>query len=61
MTNWNEIEAILGLAFSILIVALGVFLLVTAKDDAFASISGIVFAILGSVWGRFYYAMLTGW
>ena len=61
MTNWNEIETILRLTFSILIAALGVILLVTAKDDALASIPGGVFAILGSVGCGYYYAMLTGW
>ena len=61
MTNWNEIETILGLTFSILIAALGAILLVIAEDDALASISGMFFAILGSVGCGFYYAMLTGW
>lgn len=61
MTNWNEIEAILGFTFSILIAALGAVLLVIAEDDPIASISGMVFAIIGSVWCGFYYAMLTGW
>lgn len=61
MTNWNEIETILGLTFSILIAALGVFLLVGPEDDTLASISGMAFAILGSVGCGFYYAMLTGW
>lgn len=53
--------AILGLILSILIAVSGAFLLVTAKDDALASISGIVFIILGSVWWGFYSAMLMGW
>ena len=52
---------ILGLILSILVAVLGAFLLVTAKDNALASISGTVFAILGSMWGGFYYAMLMGW
>lgn len=52
---------IFGLILSIFVAVLGAFLLVTAKDDALASISGMVFAILGSVWAGFYYAMLTGW
>lgn len=51
----------LGLILSVFVAALGVFLLVTGKDDALASISGMVFAILGSMWAGFYYAMLTGW
>lgn len=38
---------ILGLILSIFVAVLGAFLLVTAKDDALASISGMVFAILG--------------
>ena len=49
---------ILGLILSIFVAVLGAFLLVTAKD---ASISGMAFAILGSVWAGFYYAMLMGW
>lgn len=48
-------------ALSIFAAVLGVFLLATAKDDALASISGMVFVILGSVWAGFYYAMLMGW
>ena len=53
---------ILGLILSIFVAVLGAFLLVTAnKDDALASISGMIFAILGSVWAGFYYAMLMGW
>lgn len=52
---------ILGLILSIFVAVLGVFLLVTAKDDALASISGMVFVILGPMWAGFYYAMLTGW
>jgi len=52
---------ILGLILSIFIAVLGVFLLVTAKDDTLASISGMVFAILSSVRAGFYYAMLMGW
>ena len=52
---------ILGLILSIFVAVLGVFLLVTAKDDTLASISGMAFAILGSVWAGFYYATLTGW
>lgn len=53
--------AILGLILSIFVAVLGAFLLVTAKDDALASISGMVFAIFGSMWAGFYYAMLMGW
>lgn len=52
---------ILGLILCIFVAVLGACLLVTAKDDALASISGIVFVILGSVWAMFYYAMLMGW
>ena len=52
---------ILGLILSIFVAVLGAFLLVTAKDDALASISGMVFVILCSVWAGFYYAMLMGW
>lgn len=52
---------ILGLILSIFVAGLGAFLLVTAKDNALASISGTVFVILGSLWAGFYYAMLTGW
>lgn len=52
---------ILGLILSIFVAVSGAFLLVTAKDDALASISGIFFVILGSVWAGFYYATLTGW
>lgn len=52
---------ILGLILSIFVAVSGAFLLVTAKDDALASISGMVFVILGSVWAGFYYAMLMGW
>lgn len=52
---------ILGLILSILVVVSGALLLVTAKDDALASISGMVFVILGSVCVGFYYAMLMGW
>ena len=61
MTNWNEIEAILGLAFSILIVALGAFLLVTAKDDVAATILGMVSTILGAARVFVYLGMLMGW
>ena len=53
--------AILGLILSIFAAVSGAFLLVTAKDNALASISGMVFVILGSVWAGFYYAMLMGW
>ena len=52
---------ILGLILGIFIAVSGAFLLVTAKDDALASISGIIFTILGSMWAGFYYAMLMGW
>ena len=52
---------ILGLILSIFVAVSGVFLLVTAKGDALASISGGVFAILGSMWVVVYYAMLMGW
>lgn len=52
---------ILGLILSIFVAVSGAFLLVTAKDEALASISGTVFVILGSVWVGFYYAMLMGW
>lgn len=52
---------ILGLILCIFVAVLGACLLVTAKDDALASIPGIVFVILGSVWAVFYYAMLMGW
>lgn len=52
---------ILGLILSIFVAVLGAFLLVTAKDDALARISGMAFVILGSVWAGFYYAMLMGW
>ena len=52
---------ILGPILSIFVAVLGGFLLVTAKDDALASISGRVFTILGSVGVGFYYAMLMGW
>lgn len=52
---------ILGLILAILVAVLGAFPLVTAKDDALARISGMVFTILGSVWAGFYYAMLMGW
>ena len=52
---------IFGLILSIFVAVLGGFLLVTAKDDALASISGMIFAILGFVWAGFYYGMLMGW
>lgn len=52
---------IFGLILCIFVAVSGACLLVTAKDDALASISGIVFVILGSVWAGFYYAMLMGW
>lgn len=52
---------ILGLILSILVAMSGAFLLVTPTDDALTSISGMAFAILGSVWAGFYYAMLMGW
>ena len=52
---------ILGLILSIFVAVSGAFLLVTVKDDALASISGMVFVILGSVWAVVYYAMLMGW
>lgn len=53
--------SILGLILSIFVAVSSAVLLVTAKDDALASISGMVFAILGSMWAGFYYAMLMGW
>lgn len=46
---------------SIFVAVSGAFLLVTGKDDALASILGMVFAILGSMWTGFYSAMLMGW
>lgn len=52
---------ILGLILSIFVAVLGPFLLVTAKDNALASISGMIFAIFGFVRAGFYYAMLMGW
>lgn len=52
---------ILGLILSIFAAVSGGFLLVTAKGDALASISGMIFAILGSVWAAVYYALLMGW
>jgi len=52
---------ILGLILSIFVAVSSAVLLVTAKDDALASISGMVFAILGSMVAGFYYAMLMGW
>lgn len=52
---------ILGPILSILVAVSGLVLLVTAKDNALASISGMVFAILGSMWAGFYFALLTGW
>lgn len=52
---------ILGLILNIFVAVSGAFLLVTAKDDALASIPGMVFAILGSMWAVIYYAMLMGW
>lgn len=51
----------MGLILSIFVAVLGAFLLATAKDDALASISGAAFAIIGSAWAGFYYAMLMGW
>lgn len=53
--------ATLGLILSILLAVLGAFLLVTAEDDALASIPGIAFIILASMCGGFYSAMLMGW
>ena len=50
-----------GFIFWTIIAAIGITLIVTAKDDTLASISGMVFAILGSVWAGFSYAMLMGW
>lgn len=29
--------------------------------NSLASISGMIFAVLGFVWAGFYYAMLMGW
>lgn len=52
---------ILGLILNIFVAVSGVFLLVTAKDNTLASITGMVFAILCSVAAGFYYAMLMGW
>lgn len=52
---------ILGLIFNTFVAVSGVFLLVTAKDDARASISGMLFAIFGSMWAVYYHAMLMGW
>ena len=52
---------ILGLILSIFVAVSGGFLLVTAKDDAFASISGMVLAIFGSMWAWLYSAILMGW
>lgn len=50
-----------GLILTIFVAVSGAFLLVTAKDDALASILGMVFAILGSLWAVLYFAMLMGW
>lgn len=52
---------ILGLILSTFVAVSGAFLLVTAKSDALASVSGMAFAILGFVWAGAYYAMLMGW
>ena len=52
---------ILGLILNIFVAVSGAFLLVTAKDDARARISGMVFAIHGSMWAVIYCAMLMGW
>lgn len=52
---------ILGLILSIFVALSGAFLLVTAKDDALASIPGTVYTILGSMGAGFCYAMLMGW
>ena len=51
---------ILGLILSIFVAVSGAFLLATAEDDTFASISGMVFAILGFVWAGVYYGILMG-
>lgn len=45
---------------SIFVAVPAAFPLVTAKDDTLASISGMVFVILSSVWAVVYYAMLMG-
>ena len=52
---------ILGLILSIFVAVSSAVLLAIGEDDALASISGMVFVILGSVWAGFYYAMLMGW
>lgn len=52
---------ILGLILCIIVFALGIALVVTGNDDAFANIAGMVSIILGAVWGSVYFAMLMGW
>lgn len=53
--------AILGLILSILVAVSSAVLLVIAEDDTLASITGMVFIILGSVCGGYYFALLMGW
>lgn len=48
---------ILGLILSIFVAVSGAILLVTAKDDALASILGMAFVIFGCMWAGAYYAI----
>lgn len=52
---------IFGFILCIVVLALGIALVVTANDDAFANIVGMISIILGTMWGFVYFAMLMGW
>lgn len=53
--------AILGLVINTFVAVLGLFLLVTAGDDALARTSGVAYTVLGFMWAGFYCVMLMGW
>lgn len=52
---------IFGFVLCIVLLTLGIVLVVTANDDAFANLVGVISIILGTVWGFVYFAMLMGW
>lgn len=52
---------IFGFIVSIIALMLGIVLVVTANDDVFANLVGVISIILGTVWGFVYFAMLMGW
>lgn len=50
-----------GFASCIVMLGLGIALLVAFKNDAAATILGMVSTILGAAWGFVFLGMLMGW